>query len=136
MAARGDMTQDELLKELFEWDRKFFRIYTDFRPNLKASHITPKFYARHEGSESLDHVDPETLKVILDHHTKGPRERLSYPETVSQRYGWYQELLIPMDKTDRRLNNHRFGSKDIRLVAEIKQHLVKDPPFTGVPFKL
>ncbi|KAG8256280.1 hypothetical protein J6590_072185 [Homalodisca vitripennis] len=85
MAARGDMTQDELLKELFEWDRKFFRIYTDFRPNLKASNITPKFYARHEGSESLDHVDPETVKVIVDHHTKGPRERLSYPETESQR---------------------------------------------------
>ncbi|XP_054260720.1 protein FAM183B-like [Macrosteles quadrilineatus] len=136
MSNRDSISQVPVLTEIFKWDRKFFRVYTDFRPNLKVSKVTPKFYARHEGSESLDSVDPETLELILNHCDKGPREKQKYPETENQRYGWYQELLVPMDKMDRRLNNHRIGSQDIQVAAEIKKNLVKEAPFTGVPFKL
>lgn len=50
-----------------------------------ASHLTPKFYAHHEGTESLDNVDPETLDLIVNYHSHGPREKIDYPATANQR---------------------------------------------------
>ncbi|XP_014281144.1 uncharacterized protein [Halyomorpha halys] len=119
MQSEGRPINQTLLIAAAEREWKFFKLYTNFRPNLKVAPIAAKFYARHQKfDKSL--VKQEYVDLLKRVHSQSPQERNTYPETENQRYGWYLDPLID-NGYDFRLNYRTKMSPDIKLAIEMKR---------------
>ncbi|KAK9512913.1 hypothetical protein O3M35_001224 [Rhynocoris fuscipes] len=73
-----------LLIEAAKREKKYFKVYQEFRPNPAGRSLTPKFYARHEYLES-EEIPEEYVELIRIHTSRLPQDRASYPLTENQR---------------------------------------------------
>lgn len=97
-----------LLTELYKRERKFQKVYTTFRPNLKGlfcsvfwveilrlstsvrlvfsvSPVTGKFYARHEANVNQGDPNDQYIRLLEQAKSLGPKNKFSSPKTESQR---------------------------------------------------
>uniref|UniRef100_A0A161M4A6 Uncharacterized protein n=1 Tax=Triatoma infestans TaxID=30076 RepID=A0A161M4A6_TRIIF len=114
-------------------EKKYFKVYQEFTANPRAESVTPKFYARHETQGKT--APQEYIELCKRYVSSVPRDRVSYPETENQWYGWNTTLLCDV-RHNKRLNFPAPTTPDIKLAAEMKKFLHKEKPFLGVPFKL
>ncbi|XP_050303455.1 uncharacterized protein LOC126741155 [Anthonomus grandis grandis] len=120
----GGKLPDIFLRERYEKDIKFIKVYDKYTPNYNETSITPKFYSKYESGET-DEVKPEILRNLKRAHDMLPRQKREWPETVNQIYGWWTDALVSIDRSDPRFYFPRNGS-------EITKHgvnmlLSKDP---------
>ncbi|XP_030749959.1 protein FAM183A-like [Sitophilus oryzae] len=105
------------LKEINEKEIKYIKVYDAYRRNYNKTTQTPKFYSKYEGEEA-DIVDPEILKNIMFIKDSGPKDKLEWPETENQKYGWFITPLVEVVKSDPRFYFPR-------VVNEITKHGLK-----------
>ncbi|XP_060839928.1 cilia- and flagella-associated protein 144-like isoform X2 [Rhopalosiphum padi] len=118
-----------LLVELYKKEKKFQKVYTTFRPNLKG-----KFYARHEANVNQGEPNDHYIKLLAQAKSLGPKNKFPSPKTESQRYGWYNKTFIPR-KEDILMFPH-VEAPEIKLDIILKQNYKNEVPFSGIPFKL
>ncbi|KAK9512912.1 hypothetical protein O3M35_001223 [Rhynocoris fuscipes] len=124
-----------LIHEAAMKEKKFFKVYQEFRPDLKAESLMKKFYAKHDVLQD-EETPQEYIELFRKYYEGIPKERVDYPETENQRYGWYTELLCGDARCDRILNYHRRQDPEIKLATILKKLQRKDKPFEGTPFKV
>ncbi|VVC25284.1 FAM183 family [Cinara cedri] len=122
-----------LLVELYKKEKQFQKVYTEFRPNLKVSPVTGKFYARHEANANQGEPNYHYVKLLAQVKSLGPKNKFPSPVTENQRYGWYETTLIPM--SENQLHYPHIDAPEIKLDLILKENYKNEVPFTGVPFK-
>ncbi|XP_025410878.1 protein FAM183B-like isoform X2 [Sipha flava] len=127
------MQNYNLLVELYRKEKKFQKVYTTFRPNLKGSPVTNKFYARHEAYVNQGDPNSEYIELLAKAKSLGPKNKYSSPQTESQRYGWHEKSFIPRNE-DILLFPH-IEAPAIKLDLILKQNYKNEVPFSGTPFK-
>ncbi|KAF7272002.1 uncharacterized protein LOC143200152 [Rhynchophorus ferrugineus] len=113
---RGRLT-DIFLKERYEKDNQYIRVYDTYTRDYNSTTITPKFYSKYESGEMGD-VSTELLENIIAAKDFGPKKKHQWPETTNQSYGWFSAPLIEVDKSDPRFYFPR-------LENEITKHGLK-----------
>ncbi|XP_075232406.1 cilia- and flagella-associated protein 144-like [Lycorma delicatula] len=93
------------LTEMYERERKYLKPYMDFRPNLKATFVTGKFYSHYDSR--ITEPKEVYIDMLTQYQEKTPKEKLPYPETTNQEYGWYTDPLMDKDYSDRRMQHGR-----------------------------
>ncbi|VEN43766.1 unnamed protein product [Callosobruchus maculatus] len=82
-------------------DEKYITVYDQYTPNYARQVVTGKFYSKYElKGDEADQAILDKLQWVKDF---GPREKLDWPETSNQWYGWYLEPLVPLDKSNKKL---------------------------------
>ncbi|XP_073980957.1 uncharacterized protein [Rhodnius prolixus] len=122
-----------LIIEAANREKKYFKVYQEFTANPKSENVTPKFYARHDCLRT--DAPQEYIELCKRYVSSTPRDRVSYPETVNQWYGWNATLLSDV-RNNRRLHFPSTSTADIKLASEMKKFLRKERPFQGIPFKV
>lgn len=93
------MTDHLRMVELYKKEEKFQKLYTTFRPNIKASPITNKFYARHDAYVNLkDAPNSDFVEMLAKAKYLGPKDKYPAPLTESQKYGWHHKPFIPRNE--------------------------------------
>lgn len=91
-------------------------MYDTYTPNYNRTAVTSKFYSKCEGQAEGEYPDiVEKIKAVKD---RGPKEKLKWPETTNQWYGWFIEPFVELDRNDYRLY---FPQKS----SEIVKHGIK-----------
>ncbi|XP_074036444.1 cilia- and flagella-associated protein 144-like [Leptinotarsa decemlineata] len=92
---------DNFIKERYLKDDKYIHVYDTYTFNYNKTNVTAKFYSKYEGHyEEPDPVLLENLKRAKDYD---PKQKLQWPETENQWYGWFNEPFVEVDKNDARL---------------------------------
>ncbi|KAJ8912924.1 hypothetical protein NQ315_017254 [Exocentrus adspersus] len=105
------------LKEIYEKDQKYFTVYDTYTPNYNRTEITGKFYSKYDSLIGVGEY-PELVEKIKAVQDRGPKEKLKWPETTNQSYGWYTVPLVEIDRNDYRLY---FPQKS----SEMTRHQIK-----------
>ncbi|KAG5872248.1 hypothetical protein JTB14_008806 [Gonioctena quinquepunctata] len=93
--------QDNLFTERYIKDYKYIRVYDTYTPNYNKTYVTAKFYSKYE--RDTGEPDPVLLENLKSAKDYAPKHKLKWPETENQWYGWFNEPLVEMDRTDPRL---------------------------------
>ncbi|XP_008181497.1 protein FAM183A-like isoform X2 [Acyrthosiphon pisum] len=123
-----------LLVELYKKEKQFQKVYTTFRPNLKAPPVTGKFYARHEANVNQGEPNDHYIELLAQAKSLGPKNKFPSPKTENQRYGWHDKSFIPRNE-DILMFPH-VEAPEIKLDIILKQNYKNEVPFSGIPFKL
>lgn len=110
--------QEEIMKETIRKEMKHYRAYTNFsiNPFKPVYAVTGKPNSFLDAETDLGPEDEE-MKKVIEISKKPPVEKLIYPETSSQEYGWISKPLIHLDRNDRRLYRPRCHT-DVMLTKE------------------
>ncbi|VVC38158.1 FAM183 family [Cinara cedri] len=123
-----------LLAELYKKEKHFQKVYTEFRPNLKATPVTVKFYARHEANVNKGEPNLHYIELLAQAKSSGAKNIFSSPITENQRYGWYDKPLISL--SENKLHFPYIEAPEIKLDLILKENYKNKVPFSGIPFKL
>ncbi|KAK2160134.1 hypothetical protein LSH36_139g01060 [Paralvinella palmiformis] len=100
--------QEEIMKETIRKERKHYQAYTNFsiNPFKPVYAVTGKPNSFLDAKTDLGQEDVD-MKKVIELSKKPPVQKLPYPETSSQEYGWISEPLIHLDRNDGRLYRPR-----------------------------
>ncbi|XP_050425170.1 uncharacterized protein LOC126836121 [Adelges cooleyi] len=117
------MNNHALLVELYKKEKQFQKVYTTFRPNLKVSPITGKFYARHEATADQGEPKEHFILLLAQAKTLGSKNKYFSPKTENQKYGWYDKTFLP--RTQDLLIFPHVEAPEIKLDVILKQNYKK-----------
>ncbi|KAF5276286.1 hypothetical protein FQA39_LY19186 [Lamprigera yunnana] len=126
---------ENVLKERYEKDAKYFTVYEQYTPNYFRQTITGKFYSVHDKLD-LSKADPNIVDAIKFAKVKLPRMKYPMPVTESHRYGWYDPVVY-VDRKDHRFYNPVRVSPFVTHEMKLRQDItMQKSKFNGIPFKL
>ncbi|XP_050524438.1 uncharacterized protein LOC126896048 [Daktulosphaira vitifoliae] len=117
------MKKHALLAEHYKKEKLFQNVYTTFRPNLKVSPITGKFYAYHEATINKGNPHEHYLQLLALAKLLGPKNKYDSPKTENQKYGWFETTFTPRNKNI--LLFPRVETPEIKLEIILKKNLKK-----------
>lgn len=101
---------DKVLKEAYDKEDHFYKVYDKFVPNPHMTTLTGKFWSKHD-SDDLTKADLELVKLFQDYYDRSPAVRFSEPILESHEVGWYaKNPFIPIKRYDKRFYHPKIRS--------------------------
>lgn len=102
--------QNAILCETIKKENQCQRLYTNYgvNPFKKMYTLTGKPNSQHDSDEG---EEDEYFLEIIKRSYQVPEKKFEFPLTEAQEVGWYNEPLLPQDRSDRRLMFPRKNSE-------------------------